>query len=429
MGLAMGRGEVNAIARIAFFILFVIAAALSGCVENQATQDNPSQERDISGISHATNPAGNLTVHFIDVGQGDSLLIQFAGKNMLVDGGESNMGSRVVSYLKSHDVSSIDLLVATHPHSDHIGGLVTVLESFPVLQVLDSGEPHTSQTYESFLMLIDKKDIPFKVAQSGQTISLDSRLKIEVLNPPKTHFEDLNDNSVVLRVTYGDASFLLPGDAEKEAENCMLSSNYNLDSDILKVAHHGSSSSSTSVFLQAVSPEVSVIEVGEGNDYGHPSSKTLEALKKVGSAVYRTDLNGNIVITTDGTGYFVTVQKGTAAPIVTPTPTASVSITATQFNAPGDDRANLNGEWVMVTNSGASPAVMAGWTLSDDRNRPVYEFPQFTLGSGASVTVFTVEGHDSADKLYMGRSAPIWNNDGDTAILKDVSGHIVSQRS
>jgi beta-lactamase superfamily II metal-dependent hydrolase len=426
----MGQGEVSVIARVAFIILFVIAAALSGCVENQAPQSNSVQKDDISAISHAANPADNLTVHFVDVGQGDSILVQFAGKNILVDGGESDMGSRVVSYLKSHNVSSLDLVVSNHPHSDHIGGLVAVLKSIPVRQVLDSGEPHISQTFENFLTLIEQKDIPFKVAKRGQVINLDPLLKIEVLNPPKAHFkDDLNDNSVVLRVTYGNVSFLLTGDAEKEAENSLLSSNYGLDSDVLKVGHHGSSSSSTSAFLQVVSPEVSVIEVGKGNDYGHPSSATLKALKNAGSAVYRTDLNGNIVVTTDGTNYFVTVQKGTAAPIVTPTPTALVSISATQFNAPGDDRANLNGEWVRVTNSGLRPIVIASWTLSDDSNQPVYEFPQFTLGSGASVTVFTGKGRDSADKLYMGRSSPIWNNDHDTAILKDVNGRIVSQRS
>jgi competence protein ComEC len=426
----MGRGKINSTARIAFIALFVIAAALSGCIENQAPQDGSAQKANISVINQAASPADNLTTHFLDVGQGDSILIQFSGKNILVDGGEVSMGPRVSAYLKDHGVSSLDLVVASHPHSDHIGGLIAVLKSFPVRQVLDSGQVHSSQTYEEYLTLIDQKNIPFKVAERGQKINLDPRLKIEVLNPPKAQFkDDLNDNSVILRVTYGGVSFLLPGDAEKEAENSMISSNHNLDSDILKVAHHGSSSSSTSAFLQAVSPDVAVIEVGKGNDYGHPSSTTLKTLKNVGSAVYRTDLNGNIVVTTDGTSYSVAVQKGSAAPIVSPTPTVSVSITATQFNAPGDDRANLNGEWVQVTNSGASPAVMAGWALSDDSNRPVYKFPQFTLGSGASVTVFTGVGADSATKLYMGRSAPIWNNDGDTAILKDANGRIVSQRS
>lgn len=258
----------------------------------------------------AVSASEDLLVHFIDVGQGDSELLQFAGKNMLIDAGDQDSGPGVTSYLRSHGVTSLNLVVATHPHSDHIGGLITVLNDFPVGQVLDSGQTHTSQTFENYLNLIDQKNIPFTVAERGQTIDLDPSLQIEVLSPPATLFSgDLNQNSIVLMVTYCNVSFLFMGDAGIEAEDSIMAAGYDLQSDILKVGHHGSSSSSSSVFLSRVMPTSSIIEVGAGNDYGHPTQKTLNALSGIGSKVYRTDTNGNVEITTDGQTYTVTTEK------------------------------------------------------------------------------------------------------------------------
>ena len=266
--------------------------------------------------------SNNLTVHFLDVGQGDSELIQFNNKNVLVDGGVQDMGPRVESYLRDHGVSSLDLVVATHPHEDHIGGLLKVLNDFPVKQVLDSGQPDTSQTYESFLTLIDNKNIPYKVCERGQTIDLDPSLKIEVISPPAVHFsDDLNQNSIVLKITYNQVSFLLMGDAGFEAENSIMDAGYDLKSTILKVGHHGSSSATGQAFLNAVQPAVQIIEVGAGNDYDHPTQRTLAALQLAGSATYRTDLDGNVVVTTDGVSYTVSTQKQSEASTISQTKT------------------------------------------------------------------------------------------------------------
>jgi len=265
-------------------------------------------------FSAAVVANNNLTVHFLDVGQGDSELIQFDNKSVLIDGGVQDMGPRVESYLRDHGVSSLDLVVATHPHEDHIGGLLKVLNDFSVKQVLDSGQPGTSQTYESFLTLIDQKNIPYKVGERGQTIDLDPSLKIEVLSPPAAHFpDDLNQNSIVLRIVYNQVSFLLMGDAGFEAENSIMAAGYDLKSTILKVGHHGSSSATGQAFLNAVHPSVQIIEVGAGNDYGHPTQQTLAALQQAGSATYRTDLDGNIVVTTDGVSYTVSTQRQSTA--------------------------------------------------------------------------------------------------------------------
>ena len=288
----------------------------------------------ILAVSSATVIATeNLTIHFIDVGQGDSELMQFAGKNILIDAGTQEMGPRVESYLKDHGVSSLDLLVATHPHDDHIGGLLIILQDFPVKQVLDSGQVHTTPTFESYLKLIDQKNIPFDTAHRGQKINLDPNLKIEVLSPPQTPLgDDLNQNSIVLKVSLNKVSFLLMADAGIEAENSLLSTDYNLKSDILKVGHHGSSSASSTAFLNAVRPTISIIEVGASNGYGHPTQKTLSALQNTGSEIYRTDTNGNVVVTTDGLHYSVTTQRqaqGTSSTGTIPSLSSSVSTQTT----------------------------------------------------------------------------------------------------
>jgi competence protein ComEC len=258
----------------------------------------------------ASASSENLTAHFIDVGQGDSELIQFAGKNILIDGGDQDAGPRVESYLRSHGITALDLVIATHPHDDHIGGLISILNDFPIKQILDSGQEHTSQTFETYLNLIDQKNIPFKTAQRGQEIDLDPNIKIEILSPPSKLFsDDLNQNSIVLKITYNKISFLMMGDAGIEAENSLLSSGYDLRSTILKVGHHGSTTASSPSFLAKVKPAISIIEVGKANDYGHPTEKTLSALQSTSTKTYRTDTNGNIIIDTDGESYTVTTEE------------------------------------------------------------------------------------------------------------------------
>jgi beta-lactamase superfamily II metal-dependent hydrolase len=297
-------------------------------------------------VAVSASASENLTVHFLDVGQGDSELLQFAGKNVLIDGGTQDAGPRVESYLRSHGVTNLDLVVASHPHDDHIGGLITILNDIPVKQILDSGQTHTTQTFENYLNLIDQKNILFSTAERGQTIDLDPAIKIEVLSPPATLFsDDLNQNSIVLKVTYNKVSFLFMGDAGFEAEDRIMAVESDLKSTVLKVGHHGSSSSTGAAFLSKVRPEVEVIEVGAGNAYGHPTQKTLSALQSTSSKVYRTDTNGNIEITTDGQTYTVTSEKQswntastapktTASVVAWPATAAASSTTATVSQGP-----------------------------------------------------------------------------------------------
>nr|WP_322822036.1 MBL fold metallo-hydrolase [Chloroflexus sp.] len=242
-----------------------------------------------------------LEVHVIDVGQGDSILIRTPeGKTALIDGGYDN--GLTLTYLREQGVSQIDVMVASHPHADHIGGLVDVLRALPVKGFWTSGATHTTGTYEQLLDAIDAARVPYYEVQRGDTIPL-GRLRFEVLhsNPDAN---DLNNTSVVLRLAYGSVSFLFTGDVEEAAELDMLSTvRERLNATILKVAHHGSRTSSTAGFLAAVQPRIAVYSAGRDNNYGHPHRETIQALQRVGAAVYGTDEHGTIVIITDGVDY------------------------------------------------------------------------------------------------------------------------------
>lgn len=299
---------------LAFFILIcLLFLAVAGCISpTPSAYGTPSQKSlptSTPVASPSISPTGSdLVVHFIDVGQGDSELIQYGGKNMLIDAGTIDAGPTVSAYLKAHGVSTIDVLVSTHPHEDHIGGLLTVLNDFPVKVVYDSGVPYTTQTYEDYLTLIDRKNIKYKVPEPGDQIDFAPGVTVQVL-AVGGNYEDLNDKSIVLKVTYGSTSFLFMGDAGFDVESSLLKSGYNLGSDVLKVGHHGSKTSSGTSFLKAVSPKYAVIEVGAGNPYGHPTQAAVGRLEAAGATVYRTDYDGSVVMTSDGQGIVVNAER------------------------------------------------------------------------------------------------------------------------
>jgi competence protein ComEC len=473
---------------VAVLLLLALSLFVAGCTDSLSGG---------SGSSLKQGTTGDLQAYFLDVGQGDSSVILFRDKVILIDAGEVDQGDRVVNDLKKLGVTRIDLLVATHPHSDHIGGMQKVLSMFPVGRVLDSGMPSTSVLYEHFLETVDKKKIPYMVAEQGQTIDLDPSLRILVLSPPKERIgDDLNTNSIVLRISYSTVNLLYTGDATTAAEDIMEKTGYPLDAQVLKVGHHGSSGASSSAFLSRVRPEVAVISLGKDNPYGHPHKEALDRLNAAGAAIYRTDLEGTILVRSDGAAYSVMTEKenadiwlprnagaldsgasapsslpATANPDVTSPPltipvtipalpanvtiptlpplnanvtipvpsmtlppvqignASSVYISAVQFNAPGDDRQNLNGEWVRLTNQGDDAVLMAGWTLTDRSTAKPYTFPAIILLPGTSVSVYTGSGTMNDTSLFMGLTEPVWGNTGDEATLKDGRGNIIDRRS
>lgn len=246
-----------------------------------------------------TASSNKLIVNYIDVGQGDSELIECNGEYMLVDAGEKDKGTVVVNYLKSRGVEKLDYVVATHPHSDHIGGMAEVLNAFPVSNIIMPKVNNTTATYTNMLKVIQQKGIKAIEPKIGDSYKLGNST-FTIVGPKKYDTKNMNNDSVAFRLVYGNNSFLFCGDAEKEEESDIIASGQTLKSDVYKVSHHGSTTSSSSAFLNMVQPKYAIIEVGEGNSYGHPKEKTLEALSKIGATIYRTDLNGNIIISSDG---------------------------------------------------------------------------------------------------------------------------------
>ena len=245
-------------------------------------------------------PSGSLSVSFIDVGQGDSVLVQAGGTNHLIDAGRPEEGPNVIDFLHSRGVEKLDGLVSTNPDADHVGGLSDVVEAFPVDNVYLTGESRGSLTFNNFLRAVRDKGVRTTKVRAGDQMDWGG-VRANVLAPPTDAEGGLssnsNDNSVALLLTYGPARVMLAGDAEKDEEEYMANSSHTGPVTVMKVDHHGSNTSSTPVFLNAFTPKIAVIQVGADNSYGHPTSETLARLRKVGARVFRNDENGDVIVT------------------------------------------------------------------------------------------------------------------------------------
>lgn len=265
------------------FILFVAALVLWSFLFHQA-------------------PADTLEVHFFDVGQGDSIFIETpTGQQVLIDGGpDKTVLERLNQVMPFYD-RTIDLVILTHPDADHITGLVSVLDYYQISHILTSGFAKETNVYREWRKLIEEKNIPVTLAQSGQKIIFSEEIFMDILWPAKDAvFKSANNYSIVGRLVYGQTEFLLSGDIEKEVEQQLVKHlmSHTLGADILKVPHHGSKSSSSQNFLEAVNPQVAIISVGRENRYGHPQSAVLDRLKDY--LIYRTDQDGSIQVFTNG---------------------------------------------------------------------------------------------------------------------------------
>ncbi|MEZ4472517.1 MAG: helix-hairpin-helix domain-containing protein [bacterium] len=257
-----------------------------------------------------------LKITMIDIGQGDSIFIEApGGKRVLIDTGPSSGKDALLGWLDAHQISRIDLLIDSHAHADHIANSWRVVQSRDIGMVLDSGMAHTARDYVKLLDAVERKGIPFKVARRGRVIDLGGGARLTVLAPEdplvKGSRSDLNANSVVVRLDFGEISALFTGDAEHETENRLLAHTPNeLGATILKVAHHGSRHATQDAFLKAVSPRLALISCAERNRYRHPAPETLERLAKAGIPVFETRRHGNITISTDGKGLRVETSQG-----------------------------------------------------------------------------------------------------------------------
>ncbi|MEB2301356.1 MBL fold metallo-hydrolase [Lysinibacillus xylanilyticus] len=389
-------------------VMLLCIFLLAGCTETSNTK------------KVSVTAGHEMRVHFIDVGQGDSIFIESPnGKTMLIDGGVKGAGQKVVSYLKELGVSKLDIVVATHPDADHIGGLIPVLNSIEIGQFYDSGKVHTSQTFEEMLTLIDTKNIPYNVPKTGDRIAFDDDINVKVLNANE-NATDNNDASIVLKLAYGNVSFLLTADAGIALEKEMMQDD--VKATILKAGHHGSNTSSSAGFIQAVHPEVTILSYGEGNKYGHPHAEVVERLQAIGSKIYATAEVGTVIVSTDGVHYDVNSKEwsgniASAPAPASPTTSASVDIVSK----------DLIEEIVGIKNNGNEAVSLKDWQLISVEGAQVFNFPNVTLQPGKTFYVTSGSNAREGQNYLKWTKKQIWLNDGDAAQLRNAKGDIVSE--
>ncbi|BDU82377.1 ComEC/Rec2 family competence protein [Clostridium perfringens] len=277
--------------KILAIISTVTVLSFAGCgVQKNNNISKSSAESEYSGMS----------VTYLNVGQGDSELIQVNGINMLIDAGTNAGANDLVKDLKNRGIKTIDIAIATHPHEDHIGGMDEVLENFDVKSFYAPKVAHTTKTYENMLKAVKNEGLKIKQIKEGTKIDLGKDTEVQVYSPVKSQYEELNNYSPVMKISYGQNSFMFTGDAESLVEKEILNENKDLKADVLKLGHHGSHSSTSEEFLKAVDPSIAIVSCAKDNKYGHPHKETMSNLKKAGITVYETFRDGDITISSNG---------------------------------------------------------------------------------------------------------------------------------
>jgi competence protein ComEC len=477
-------------------LLAALLVVLAGCggvtgggLDSTASETGGGADGTTGGGGGDGSPTANgtLTVHFLNVGQSSAtLVVGPTGETMLVDTGDfTDDGALVLDYLRDLGIERIDYLVTTHADADHIGGHAAVVEYYEtqaggIGAVYDPGVPASTRTYEAYLDAVERYHVPLYETRAGDAVPM-AGATVRVLGPPADPLAggERNENSLVLRVRHGRTALLLPGDAA-EAEEAYLVERYGdeLDSTLLPAGHHGSSTSSSGAFLDAVSPQAVVISSAYDSEYGHPHREVLDHLAGRRVPTLWTATHGSVVATSNGSAVVVATERtaptdaarlreGSAAepgsadgverrfvvrpdgsvPHVAPDGGADagdggdgvdgdaepdggttadavtgIEITNVTADPPGDDRDRLAEEAVTLRNGGDAPVDLSGWTLRDEAGH-VYRFPGgFVLEPGATVTVHTGSGTDGEDDLYWGAGGPVWNNDGDTVVVTNADG-------
>ena len=469
--------------RILVVVGLIFLAGCGGAVPGDSTASDTDAAGDPTVEPQTAN--GTLEVHYINVGQSVStLIISPDGDTMLVDTGHYNDdGEYVLEYLQAHDITRIDHLVTSHNDADHIGGNAAIIEYFEteadgIGAIYDPGIAASTQTYEEYLDAVETHDVTLYETREGDAIDFGTT-DIAVLGPPDPYLENRarNENSIVLKITHGETSFLLSGDAEDDQEAYLVDTYGNqLESTVLKAGHHGSSSSSSEPFLDTVDPQTVVVSSAYDSQYGHPTETVLQRFADRSIPAFWTATHGNTVFISNGTAVSAqtqqatptdptTLREGSAIPPGTTgkvterllltgdgtttvdtddsertddsdeeTTTAEESATTFEIadinaDAEGDDRENLNDEYVTFENTGEQPLDISGWTLEDAADHS-YTIPEGTIvDPQATITVRTGSGTNTDTELYWGSGSPIWNNGGDTVIVQTTDGTTVLEET
>ena len=285
---------------------------LTGCTGVEMTK---AAGQEAENKTAGNSVSGNVVVSFINVGQAESILIQsYDGKNMLIDAGET-IDNAVIDYLNGAGVKKLDVVIATHPHSDHISDMANVIKNYEIGTFYMPDVTHTSKTFEKMVSALEDKNVNVEEAKNGIDVPFSENVKCRMVAPCSKFYDDLNNYSAVLRMEYGDTSFLFTGDAEEQSEREILASGEDISADVLNVGHHGSSSSTSERFLEKVAPSIAVISCGINNDYGHPHKETIQKLNERGITTYITrDEDKAVILKSDGEKIYkeneLIVQKG-----------------------------------------------------------------------------------------------------------------------
>lgn len=390
--------------------------------------NNDYEREEIVSINQGDRQQGNLLVHFIDVGQGAAqLLIGPTGKVMLIDGGNNDKEQLMVAYLKDQGITKVDFLIGTHPDADHIGGLDAVIKEFEIGKIYMPRIQSNTKTFEDVLVAVQNKGLKINTAKSGIELEWEPGITVNMI-APINEYRDTNEMSAVVHLTYGETSFLFTGDAESKSEQDMIGSGVNLKADVLLVSHHGSNSSTSKAFLDAVKPIYGVIQVGK-NNYGHPNEEVLKRLLDNGVKIYRNDEQGNIVFNSDGKELSVEQNPWKYEPVAADKPkstkdTAKFPEHAVEVETPVP-QTDSNGELVTTASiDKSSPAQNSTVTVTvkvaEDGSKPVINADvKLTLHYKSTKTVYEGKTNDSgiADISFkIGRAAKGYSVKGDITV-------------
>lgn len=367
----------NRIKRVlSIFISFALTILLISCDNTtnskaEASSSLNTKDTSVETVSNSdtesTDVNGQLKVHFIDVGQADCILLQQGNENMLIDAGNNDDEQTIKNYLQSVGINEFKYIIGTHTHEDHIGSMDYIMNSFKVGKIYFPKATATTKTFENLVNAVKNKGMQFAVPTPGETFNL-GQAKCTILAPNGTKYEDLNNYSIVVKVEFGNNSFLFTGDAEDISEKEMMDKGFDLKADVLKVGHHGSDSSTTREFLNAVNPKYAVISVGKGNDYGHPETDTIQKLHAKGINIYRTDESGTVVATSDGTNITFNTNPST---------------TTVGGTAPANNKNSISNSTSSIVNNNSDVQAIQDKTTTvwvSKNNGKVYHFDQGCSG-------------------------------------------------